>query len=258
MTFGEKVDSYAVAVLNEREVRAGAGILFFVSLVVFLGAWHVDALLPAQLMIIAFFWDFLIRVIQPKYAPSLILGRIAVANQIPEYTAAAPKRFAWLIGLALAAVMLVTLIFMQHMSILNFAICAVCILLLFLESAFGICLGCLVYHKLSKQDLSLCPGGVCEVRQKETIQKINTWQMGTLVLFAAAMFLVTGVMSERNQHGDMHHAHHPFLQQLKSGNTITDSDDAPVHSAPATAPSEPIQAPTQHAPMEQHTEHAHH
>ena len=36
--FGEMVAGYDVPVLNEREVRSGAGILFFVTIVVFLGA----------------------------------------------------------------------------------------------------------------------------------------------------------------------------------------------------------------------------
>ena len=58
-------------------------------------------MLPAQLMIVAFFGDFAIRVFAPRFSPSLILGRLAVSGQKPEYTAAAPKRFAWMIGLAL-------------------------------------------------------------------------------------------------------------------------------------------------------------
>ena len=37
--FGEAVEGYAVPVLNEREVRASAGILFFFALVSFLNSW---------------------------------------------------------------------------------------------------------------------------------------------------------------------------------------------------------------------------
>jgi len=181
--FGEKVQGYDIPVLNEREVRAGAGILFFFSLTMFLGAWHADQLLPGQMMIVAFFVDFLIRVFNPRFSPSLILGRIAVSNQTPEYTAASPKRFAWWIGLGLASIMLVTIVFMHNMSILNFGICGLCIVLLFMESSFGICLGCIVYNKLFKKEVTLCAGGVCEIKQKEPIQEIKPLQILVLIGF---------------------------------------------------------------------------
>ena len=185
--FGETVAGYDVPVLNEREVRAGAGILFFVTIVVFLGAWHADLMLPAQLMIIAFFGDFAIRVFAPRFSPSLILGRLAVSGQKPEYTAAAPKRFAWMIGLTLASFMLVSLVFMRNMSIVNFSICGVCIVLLFMESSFGICLGCVIYNKVLKREVALCAGGICEVRQKEPIEHVSGGQMALLGFFAVAM-----------------------------------------------------------------------
>lgn len=215
--FGEVVAGYDVPVLNEREVRAGAGILFFITTVVFLGAWHADLMLPAQMMIVGFFIDFVIRVINPRYSPSLILGRIAVSNQKPEYTAAAPKRFAWVLGLALASFMLVTLIFMRNMSMVNFSICGICILLLFMESSFGICLGCLIYNKVLKKEVALCAGGVCEVRQKEPIQLVGSSQLALLGAFGAAMLVVFQVMDAQNRE----HAHdgpnHRIIQELKAG-----------------------------------------
>lgn len=215
--FGEQVAGYDVPVLNEREVRAAAGILFFVTTVVFLGAWHADQMLPAQLMIIAFFGDFVVRVVNPRYAPSLILGRIVVGNQVPEYTAAAPKRFAWVLGLILASIMLVTLIFMRHMSMLNFAICGLCIVLLFMESSFGICLGCLVYNKVLGKEVALCAGGVCEVHNKEPIQQVAGMQWAILAAFAVAMFGALKLMESQNHE----HAHdgpnHRLIQDMKAG-----------------------------------------
>lgn len=213
--FGENVNGYVVPVLNEREVRAGAGILLFISLTVFWGAWHADILLPAQMMIIGFFIDFLIRVINPCYSPSLILGRIAVGHQTPEYTAAAPKRFAWLIGLVLATIMVITMIFMHDMSVVNFAICAVCIILLFLESSFGICLGCVVYNKILHQELTLCPGDSCEIRFKEPIQYVGWRQITTLVLFTVVMYGALHQMRLQNQAHAHHGPNHPLLHQLK-------------------------------------------
>ncbi len=215
--FGEKVAGYDVPVLNEREVRAAAGILFFIATVVFLGAWHADLMLPAQMMIIAFFIDFVIRVVNPRYAPSLILGRVAVSNQVPEYTAAAPKRFAWVLGLILATIMMVTLVLMRQMSVINFAICGLCIVLLFLESSFGICLGCLVYNKVLGKEVALCAGGVCEVREKAPIQYVGGGQWATLGVFVIALLGALLVMENQNRE----HAHdgpnHPLIHDLKAG-----------------------------------------
>jgi len=229
MIFGENVEGYAVPVLNEREVRAGAGILFFVSLTVFLGAWYADLMLPAQMMIVGFFFDFLIRVTNPRYSPSLILGRFAVSTQTPEYTAASPKRFAWMIGLSLATIMVVTLIFLSQMSIMNFAICALCIVLLFMESAFGICLGCVVYNKVLKKEVVLCPGNICEIKEKEPIQKISLNQIILLVIFALLMTVVFAVMQNRNQHAEHTGPNHPLIQEMKNGLNVAPETMPPNH-----------------------------
>jgi hypothetical protein len=214
--FGENVQGYDIPVLNEREVRAGAGILFFFSLTVFLGAWHADQLLPGQLMIVAFFVDFLIRVFNPRFSPSLILGRIAVAHQTPEYTAAAPKRFAWWIGLGLASIMLVTMVFLQNMSLLNFGICGLCIVLLFMESSFGICLGCIVYNKLLKKEMTLCAGGVCEIKQKEPIQEIKIMQVIVLAVFFVFLYGASFLI-QQHQHPKEHgKPNHQLLHDLKN------------------------------------------
>ena len=38
-SFGEKVPEYDMKVLNEREVRASAGILFLFAMIAFLNSW---------------------------------------------------------------------------------------------------------------------------------------------------------------------------------------------------------------------------
>lgn len=75
--FGEEVKGYNIPVLNEREIRAAAGILFlfmFISLMMIL---FKGEFLMIKYMIIIFLTDFLIRVfINPKFSPSLIIGRL--------------------------------------------------------------------------------------------------------------------------------------------------------------------------------------
>src|SRR5580658_8095037 len=102
--FGEQVKGYNIPVLNEREIRAAAGILFlfiFMSLILIL--FKNDFVL-AKYAITLFLTDFIIRVfINPKFSPSLIIGRLIVRNQVPEYVGAQQKKFAWIIGVILSA-----------------------------------------------------------------------------------------------------------------------------------------------------------
>ena len=115
--FGARVEGYSIPVLNEREIRASAGILFlgtFISLILILFDGN---FVPAKYFITLFLTDLIIRVfINPKFAPSLIIGRLIVRNQVPEYVGAKQKRFAWIIGIFLAAMMFVFLILINSYS----------------------------------------------------------------------------------------------------------------------------------------------
>lgn len=166
--FGETVDGYAVRVLNEREARAAAGLLFVFALLSFLYAYRTMDFRFTSIFITFFMVDFLIRVlINPKYAPSLIVGRFVVSRQKPEYVGAAQKRFAWSIGLVLSVIMFVLVLVLEMMTPVKIYICLTCLVLLFSETAFGICIGCVLYNLFGNTPPGLCPGGVCEVRTKE-------------------------------------------------------------------------------------------
>ena len=52
-----------------------------------------------EYMIIVFLTDLIIRVfINPRFSPSLIIGRFIVRNQVPEYVGAQQKKFAWILS----------------------------------------------------------------------------------------------------------------------------------------------------------------
>ena len=174
--YGEKVDGYDVLVLNEREARAGAGILFAIGLLSLVNAVALGHVIVTKTFISFFTLDFLIRVIQPRYSPSLLLGRIFVQNQRPEYVGATQKRFAWGIGLLLAIPMFYLLVIDFQPNPIKVLVCIICLTLLFLESAFSICLGCKLFELFKKDPVTHCPGGVCEVRPKEPVQKFNKVQ----------------------------------------------------------------------------------
>src|SRR6185436_12792957 len=104
--FGENVEGYNIPVLNEREIRAAAGILFLATFISLMLILFKNNFLLIKYVITLFLTDFVIRVfVNPKYSPTLILGRLIVSNQVPEYVGARQKKFAWRIGLALSATM---------------------------------------------------------------------------------------------------------------------------------------------------------
>jgi len=187
--YGERVDGYDVLVLNEREARAGAGILFAIGLLSLMNAVALGHIIVTKVFISFFTLDFLIRVIQPRYSPSLLLGRFFVQNQKPEYVGAIQKRFAWGLGLLLALPMFYLLVINFQPNPIKVLVCMLCLILLFLESAFSICLGCKLFELFKKDPVTHCPGGVCEIREKEPVQKFDMAQkIITSIVFIALIF----------------------------------------------------------------------
>ncbi len=161
--FGEQRAGYSVRVVNERAVRAAAGILFLFAIVSFMNAWLLGNFQPTRVFVIAFLVDFTIRIfVNPRLAPSLIVGQWFVRKQQPEYTGAPQKRFAWAIGFVLALTMLYLVVIKNVIGPINLIVCSACLVLLFFEGAFGICLGCMIYNLFNKDKAQLCPGDVCE------------------------------------------------------------------------------------------------
>jgi hypothetical protein len=189
--FGEDVAGYNIPVLNEREIRAAAGILF---VVVFLGiilAGVKGDFLMIKYAITIFLTDIVIRVfINPRFSPSLIIGRLIVRNQVPEYVGAQQKKFAWIIGVALAFVIFIHLVVMNAFSPITGLGCLICLIFLFFESAFGICIGCKIYSMVYKEKAQYCPGEVCDVKSKQDIQKTSKAQLLIVFCFIAYILFI--------------------------------------------------------------------
>ncbi|MDP3437713.1 MAG: DUF4395 domain-containing protein [Bacteroidales bacterium] len=195
--FGETVEGYNIPVLNEREIRAAAGILFLATFISLMFILFKENFVPIKYVITFFLADFLIRVfISPRFSPSLILARLIVRNQTPEYVGAPPKKFAWIIGVVLSATMFYFFIIENAYSPITGIICLICLVFLFFESAFGICLGCLFYPLFFKNKTLYCPGDVCEVKKKQDIQKTSIGQILVLLAFIAFIILTAYFMND--------------------------------------------------------------
>ena len=165
LQFGEDINGYDFKVINERDARASAGIMFLLGILSLFSFILTKNLFWANLFTITFIIEFIFRVfLNPIYSPYMILGSLIVSNQEPDWVEAKPKRFAWILGAILGVIMSYFIIF-NIMTPMRLLTCLLCLFLLYMESVFGICLGCIVYKKLNIK-LYKCPGGVCEMPKK--------------------------------------------------------------------------------------------
>ena len=196
--FGENADGYNIPVLNEREIRASAGILFlavFISLMLIL---FKNNFLPIKYVITLFFVDFIIRVfVNPKFSPTLIVGRLIVSRQVPEYVGAQQKKFAWIIGIVLSATMFIFMVVANSYSPITGIVCLICLVFLFFESAFGICLGCKFYSLFYKEKAQHCPGEVCDAKSRHDIQKTSAAQLLVVFAFIAFIFITAYLFNDQ-------------------------------------------------------------
>jgi len=196
--FGENIEGYNMPVLNEREIRASAGILFLATFTSLMFILFKNNFLPIKYVLTGFLADFIIRVfINPKFSPTLIIGRLIVSNQTPEYVGAKQKKFAWIIGVILSATMFIFMVIINSYSPITGVICLICLIFLFFESAFGICLGCKFYPLFFKEKAQRCPGEVCDARSKQDIQKISGAQLLIVFSFVALIFIAAWFFNDQ-------------------------------------------------------------
>jgi len=190
--FGEDVKGYDIPVLNEREIRAAAGILFLVIFFSLILILFNNNFVPAKYAVTLFMTDFIVRVfVSPRFSPTLIIGRMIVSNQNPEYVGAKQKKFAWIIGVILSGIMFIFLVVVNGYSPITGIICLLCLIFLYFESVFGICLACKFYSFLFREKAQYCPGEVCDVKSKQDIQKTSPAQL--LVVLAFIVYTVLAI-----------------------------------------------------------------
>lgn len=174
ISFGEYLDNSAFKVLDERQVRASAGIMFFLGLVAFI---QVNFLKNSEVIIFIsgfLLLNFTIGIfINPKFSPTMILAKIIVKKQSPLPIGAVQKKFAWTIGFFLA--LSIFTLSILHLDNVHFfeplcLLCLICLAILFLESSFGICIGCKIYRFFIRFKIipkpkvnPNCMGDACEI-----------------------------------------------------------------------------------------------
>ena len=195
--FGEQVEGYDMPVLNEREIRAAAGLLFLATFMSLMLIIFKNNFIPVKYVITIFLADFIIRVfINPRYSPSLIIGRLIVGNQVPEYVAAEQKKLAWTIGVLLSSIMFFFLVVKNSYSPITGITCLVCLIFLFFEAVFGICVGCKFYSLIYRKKARRCPGEVCDAKAIQDIQKTSLAQLLVVCAFTGFMILAAKLFND--------------------------------------------------------------
>lgn len=195
--FGEDVEGYNIRVLNEREIRAAAGILFVLMFTSILNVILTGSFLLLKYAITIFLTDITIRVfVNPRFAPTLIIGRLIVRKQTPEYVGARQKKFAWIIGFVLALTMMALQVIVNAYSPITGLICFICLIFLFFETSFGICLGCKFYPLFFKDKVQYCPGEVCDMKTRQDIQKTSWTQVFIVLGFAVFIVLTVYLLND--------------------------------------------------------------
>lgn len=161
--FGEKVEGIDIPVFNERAVRASAGLLFLLGFSAVSYAFFTGDFQPVRGFGAFFLIDMGIRIgFNHRFAPTMALGALIVRRQRPEWVGAAQKKLAWSLGFGMAFVACMGMGFLGIQNEYMSLFCSFCLALMFLETAFGICVGCELHRVFSKTPPQLCPGDVCE------------------------------------------------------------------------------------------------
>ena len=74
-------------------------------------------------------------------------------------------------------------------------ICLTCLVFLFFEAAFGICLGCKFYSMFYKEKAQYCPGEICSPESKQAIQKTSIPQVLIIVGFIIFIYLTASMFN---------------------------------------------------------------
>lgn len=174
ISFGKNIEGRGYKVLEERQMRASAGIMFLLGIIAFINGFILQNFQVIQYIAGFLVLNFSIGIfINPKFSPSMFIAYVFVRKQSKIYIGAIQKKFAWSLGLAMTLVVFILSFFLLK-DIQYFEpvciLCLICLILLFFETAFGICIGCQLYFlslrlKLIKKPIERpnCMGDSCEI-----------------------------------------------------------------------------------------------
>ncbi len=174
ISFGEYIEGKKFKVVDEQRMRASAGIMLLFGIIASINGFILQrfAIIPyiAGFLALNFIIGFFIN---PKYSPTILIAKLFVRKQSSLPIGAVQKKFAWSLGLVLSITIFGLSILLQKDASFFEPVCflcMICLILLYLETVFGICVGCKLYFlsirlKLIKKPVEKpnCMGDACEI-----------------------------------------------------------------------------------------------
>ncbi len=166
-------------VVNERAVRATAGLTFVAAGTAFFLAFFLGNYTPLKMVTLLATTDFALRLLtgMTPLSPLGLMGTWLVRRQRPEWVGAAQKRFAWTLGLIMSGIV-AFLVNTGRTGTLSASLCIICLTLMWMETALGLCIGCKLYRWLTHSGVirqpevqPACPGGLCAIPQVRSDDK---------------------------------------------------------------------------------------
>lgn len=149
-SFGEYNNSLGYKVLDERVMRASAGIMFLLGSIASINGFILNNFIIIPYIAGFLMVNFIIGIfINPKFSPTIFIGKLFVYKQSKLPIGAIQKKFAWSLGLILSTIIFILSLYLQNDIKYFEPVCLLCILCLFLlyfETVFGICIGCKLYY----------------------------------------------------------------------------------------------------------------
>lgn len=159
---GEWVGGIDIPVVNERAVRASAGLLFLAGFSAWLYGVITGDLQPMRAFGILFAVEMYVRLfLGTRFTPTLVIGTLITRAQRPEWVEARSKQFAWGLGFAMAIAGCLALGWLGLPAVIAQTVCGICLVLLYVEAVFGYCLGCELARRFSREKPTLCAGDTC-------------------------------------------------------------------------------------------------
>ncbi len=150
-SFGEQKEGIAYKVLDERTMRGSAGIMLLLAAIAFINGFILQNYIAISYISGFLALNFSIGLlINPQYTPTVLFAKSMVKDQKPLYIGAIQKQFAWGMGLVLSlSIFILSLLLLWNPAYFNIVcmLCVICLSVLYLETAFGICAGCSLYHQ---------------------------------------------------------------------------------------------------------------
>ncbi|KIM12833.1 MAG: hypothetical protein KU37_00090 [Sulfuricurvum sp. PC08-66] len=173
--FGRWDATLGYAVVDERTMRASAGLMLLLGVIAMINGFVLSNYEVIPYISGFMMTNFLIGIfVNLEWAPTYFIAKRIVAKQTPLYIGAVQKRFAWGLGLLLTTgVFVLSFFLLQDVSYFEnvCSLCLWCTIFVYLESAFGICVGCKLYFLAIRLRLLKepeirpnCMGDACEVK----------------------------------------------------------------------------------------------